>query len=84
MTGTTPTSGKTLTQRAAEFVCSDWRGPNVVPSHGAYTCQVAERLGITMKQARGALSRAEARGWIVGNRAPWVGETIYWSPENKA
>lgn len=75
----TPLTGKTLTEQVAEFVCSDWYGPKTVPSHSAYTSQVADNLGLTMTQASAALRRAEARGLIGGHRG-CPGEETYWYP----
>lgn len=71
--------GTTLTQQVAEFVCSDWRGPNTYPSHSAYTSQVADNLGLTITQASAALRRAEARGLIAGDRG-CAGEETWWYP----
>lgn len=72
-------NGTTLTDRVAAFVCSDWHGPGTVPSHSAYTSQVADNLGLTLPQASAALRRAEARGLIGGDRG-WPGEETYWYP----
>lgn len=74
-----PDASGSLTERVAEFVCSDWHGANVIPSHSAYTSQVAEHLGLTMQQAGAALRRAERRGLVYGSRGP-AGEETYWMP----
>jgi hypothetical protein len=69
----------TLTARVAAFVCSDWQGPSVIPSHSAYTSQVAEQLGLTLAQAGAALRRAESQGLVFGSRGV-PGEETYWMP----
>lgn len=75
----TDESGRTLTERVAAFICSDWHGPNVIPADSAYTSQVADNLGISTQQAGSALRRAERRGLVYGSRG-MAGEETYWMP----